>query len=192
MRKYLMILAATIVFVGSASAQGVALKNNLLYDATLTPNLSVEVGIGKKWSVDLGYGIHPFNKGREVNWRHWLVQPELRYWSCERFSGLFFGAHLHGGEVNMSGMSIPFILQPHSDMSASRYEAIFYGAGLSIGYQWMLSRRLNLELSLGGGYARAHYDKYYCGECGLPKGKDVADYLGITKATFSLVWLIAL
>ena len=39
--------------VGSAQAQQVALKTNLLYDATTTPNIGVEMGIGKKQSVQL-------------------------------------------------------------------------------------------------------------------------------------------
>lgn len=35
-----------------------------------------------------------------------LVQPELRYWLCERFNGSFFGLHGHYADVNMSNLDI--------------------------------------------------------------------------------------
>lgn len=192
MKKILTICVAVLAFSLCASAQRLALKNNFLYDATLTPNLSAELALGRKVTVDVGYGYNPFRKGQEVNWRHWLVQPEARYWTCESFNGFFVGLHGHGGEFNLSGMNIPFILQPHDGMQNNRYEGYFYGGGISVGWQWMLTKRLNLEASVGGGYARAHYNKFDCGECGRLRGNGTADYLGITKATLSLVWLIAL
>jgi len=36
------------------------------------------------------------------------VQPELRYWLCEKFNGHFFGVHLHGGIFNVGALSLPF------------------------------------------------------------------------------------
>ena len=40
------------VFDNYVSAQ-VAIKNNLLYDATTTPNLGIEVGVARRSSVQL-------------------------------------------------------------------------------------------------------------------------------------------
>ncbi|MDE6177021.1 MAG: DUF3575 domain-containing protein, partial [Paramuribaculum sp.] len=37
----------------SVSAQDVAVKTNLLYDATATVNLGAEVGLARQWSFDL-------------------------------------------------------------------------------------------------------------------------------------------
>lgn len=39
-------------------SQKVALKNNLAYDALLTPNLSVEFSLGKKWTLDAQVGMN--------------------------------------------------------------------------------------------------------------------------------------
>ena len=41
-------------------SQKVALKNNLAYDALLTPNLSVEFSLGKKWTLDAQVGMNFF------------------------------------------------------------------------------------------------------------------------------------
>lgn len=35
-------------------------KNNLVYDALLTPNLSVEFSLGKKWTLDTQIGMNFF------------------------------------------------------------------------------------------------------------------------------------
>lgn len=48
-RKY---IATGILMVGAmlpAAAQRVAVKTNLLYDATTTPNLGLEVALGRKY-----------------------------------------------------------------------------------------------------------------------------------------------
>ena len=72
-----------------------------------------------------------------------------------------------------------------------RFEGYFYGAGLSYGYQWLLSKRWSLELNLGAGYAHISYDKFdgpqYCG-LKLDEGKE--NYWGITKAAISFIYFI--
>jgi hypothetical protein len=127
-------LLVLLVFVGTKiCAQEQALKTNLLYDLTTTINLGYEVALGKKMTLDiwanynpwvLGYkwvgiegtenyfnsetGKNPFVERREKKLKHWMVQPEIRWWLCEKFNGHFFGAHLHGGQFNVGAMSLPF------------------------------------------------------------------------------------
>ena len=43
---------------------------------------------------------------------------------------------------------------------------------------------------LGLGYVRAHYDRYDCPRCGEWKGKGDKNYLGVTKAAISLIYVI--
>ena len=54
------------VFDNYVSAQ-VAIKNNLLYDATTTPNLGIEVGVARRSSVQLVYGLNPWKFQSETN-----------------------------------------------------------------------------------------------------------------------------
>lgn len=80
-----------LLFSLQAFSQKVVLKNNLVYDALLTPNLSVELSLGKKWTLDTQVGMNFFFYESDATaggyktrkWSHWLVQPEIRYWTCE-------------------------------------------------------------------------------------------------------------
>lgn len=74
------------------------LKNNLLYDAVLTPNITAEWPIGRRWTMAVTGGFNPFwhhaaeknhgpfHRGKasaaddRTQWRHLLVMPELRWW----------------------------------------------------------------------------------------------------------------
>ena len=49
------------LFVGiSLSAQDMAVKTNLLYDATTTFNLGAEFRLAPKWTLDLSANYNPF------------------------------------------------------------------------------------------------------------------------------------
>ena len=64
-------------------------------------NLGLEIGLAKKWSLDLSGNYNPWKFNDEIRMRHWGVQPELRYWLCERFIGHFIGLHGHYAKYNV-------------------------------------------------------------------------------------------
>ena len=78
-----------LLFSLQSFSQKVVLKNNLVYDALLTPNLSVELSLGKKWTLDTQVGMNFFfyesyataGGYKTRKWSHWLGQPEIRYWT---------------------------------------------------------------------------------------------------------------
>lgn len=190
-KGFLMTILATSVFLGAA-AQEVGLKTNLLYGAyTLTPNLGVEIGLGKHSTIDIGGGYNPWNRvsADDENKKlvHWLGSVEYRYWLCEKFNGHFFGVHALGSQYNISKHELPLLLGSGSEQY--RYEGWAAGAGLSYGYQFVLGKHWNAEASIGLGYARLQYDKYECKKCGVKTGEFVRNYFGPTKATLSVIYL---
>lgn len=92
----------------SLSAQNVAVKTNLLYDATTTFNLGAEIGLSPRWTLDLSANYNPFSFSDNKKWKHWMAQPEARYWFCERFNGHFMGLHLLGGTIQRGGREAAF------------------------------------------------------------------------------------
>ena len=166
----------------------VALKTNLLYDATTTLNLGVEFALSRKWTLDIPLNYNPWDFGDETRFRHWGVQPEARYWFCERFDGWFVGAHAHYAKFNIGGL--PKWTQASKNMQKNRYQGDLYGAGVSVGYSWILKNRWSMEATLGLGYARINADKYPCTTCGTAVDQGGKNYFGPTKIGLSLIYVI--
>lgn len=168
----ILILLLTPVF---AFTQEIAVKSNVAYWATTTLNAGVEMGIAPKMSIDLTGTYNPFTFRDNKKIRHWMVQPELRYWTCQRFAGHFFGVHGHYGQYN-------------GGLKTYRYQGWLAGAGVSYGYQWIIGKRWNLEAEIGVGYAYLKYDKYLRQKCEKFIEKDHRNYIGPTKLSISFMY----
>lgn len=143
------ILCVCAFSIPAIAQDGFAVKTNLLCGGvTLTPNLGVEFGLGRKTSLELFGSYNAWNvDGSGTHHKklaHWLVQPAFRYWFCERFSGHFIGAHALYTEYNIGGHNIPLPFNPNL-RKEFRYQGNAVGVGFSYGYDWVLSRRFNLE-----------------------------------------------
>lgn len=180
MWKTLFLIGLGMAWSFAVCGQNTAVKTNLLYDATSTLNLGVEWGLAPKWTLDISASYNPWEFGGNRKMKHWLVQPEARYWLCEKFSGHFFGVHLHGGQYNWGNM---FSLK-------KRYQGWFTGGGISYGHQWILNNRWSLEATIGLGYAYLNYDRYPCTSCGKKISSGHKNYLGPTKAGITLIYMI--
>ncbi len=174
---------------GTIHAQDIAVKTNLLYWASSTPNLGVEFGLNPHATLQLVGGYNPWTLNKDTNRKikHWLVMPEFRYWLCERFNGHFFGIHSGYAYYNVGGVRIPFRDKFTKD---HRYQGWATGAGISYGYSWVLGRRWNIEASVGLGYIYTDYDKYECATCGDYKSSNDKHYFGPTKAAVSLIYIL--
>ena len=174
---------------GSGCRPAWAVKTNLLYDATSALNLGVEFGLGRRWTLDVSGNYNPWTFSENRKMKHWLVQPEVRWWSCTRFSGHFVGLHAHGGGYNWGGM-LPWGIRPGGEIRSHRYQGWLAGAGVSYGYHWVLGNRWGLEATVGVGYAYLDYDKYPCAKCGRKVGSASEHYFGPTKAGITLIFMI--
>ena len=191
MRKLLFLLLGLSAFIGKTDAQEVGLKTNLLYLASASPNLGVEIGLGQRTTLEISAGFNPFTFSHDRKWKHWLVQPEARYWFCNSFSGHFLGFHAHGGQYNVGNLDngINFLGSDLSKLSDSRYEGWFAGAGIAYGYTWILNKHWNFELEIGIGYAYTKFDRYPCAQCGEKLDSGDHHYFGPTKAAVNLVYV---
>lgn len=174
---------------GVISAQTLAIKNNLAADGFLSPNIALELKLASRVTLEVNSHYYPFSSSQSTErGKYWLVQPELRLWRCEPFSGHFWGVHFMVGEYNIGDKSLPFGL--YRGTKDARYEGSILGAGFSYGYQWVLSPRWGIEAEIGGGYVRAKYERYRCIHCGEKTGEGNKHYLGPTKVALSVVYLL--
>lgn len=190
--RLLIVSICLVVASLTASAQNVVVKTNLLYDITATANLGIEFKVAPKWTVDISGNLNAWTFSDNKKWKHWVLQPEARYWLCERFNGHFVGAHLVGGIYNMGNWNtgFTFLGTDFGQLKEHRYEGWLVGAGIAYGYHWMLGRHWSVEAEIGIGYVYTQADKYECPRCGeqLENNKP-HHYVGPTKAAVNLIYV---
>lgn len=195
-----LIFAGLITILATFASQAqLAVKTNLLYDATTTPNIGAELRLGKKSTVNLVYGLNPWTFTSDSHGnrkaKHWVLMPEYRWWPCSPFNGHFFGVHAFGGEMNAQNVALPipgaFFSGENITKSVRdhRFQGSFAGVGLTYGYQWILAKHWNLEAEVGVGYGHVWYDKFLCGECGKKEFSGQTNYAGLTKLGISILYL---
>ncbi len=185
-KEVILVLICLLLAVNKTSGQ-IAVKSNILGDAVVIPNIGVEVGISPKFTIDVPFYYNPWKYSDTKQYKLMLVQPEVRYWLCDKFNGHFFGINGMIGVYNVMGIKPPFALW--KDMKDYRYKGEFYGGGISYGYQFVLGHHWNIEANIGVGYAYVKYKKYPCENCGEMIEKSHKNYFGPTKAAISLVYL---
>lgn len=168
----------------------VAIKTNLLMDAALNVNAGVEVGLAPHWSLDLSgqYNGWAVNDHR---WKNWVVQPEARYWFCDRFAKSFLALHALGGGFNWGNLDMPysFLGSNFRNLKDHRYQGWGAGAGIGYGYDWVINKHWNIEAEIGVGWIYLKYDEFECQDCGKKIGNGHHNYFGPTKVAINLEYL---
>lgn len=185
--KRTIFLFLTIFYTGCLFAQNIAIKNNLLYDITATPNIGVELGLSKHLSLDVSAGYNPWSFNDDKSLKHWQVQPELRYWLFERFDAHYFGLHAQYMDYDFQGFDLPWGMKKEQG-----YDGTSWGAGISYGYHLYLTPRWGMEFTLGGGYSKFKYTKYELNKNGerVDAGEYKRNYYGFTKLGISIIYII--
>lgn len=195
----LCMVLVSVLATNEANAQKFALKTNLIYDATATVNLGFEVPMHRNWSFDLAGNYNGWKFSDNKQWKHWLAQPEFRYWFCDKMMGHFIGFHALGGQYNIGNVADKFWQfgtggflkdERFTDLADYRYEGWMAGAGIAYGYSWVLGKHWNLEFEIGVGYVYSRYDKFKCEKCGEKVESDKEHhYVGPTKTALNLVYV---
>jgi long-subunit fatty acid transport protein len=167
-------------------SQQIAIKNNLVYDATGTVNIGGEYAVNKNLSVNLSANYNGWMLKKPHAWKHYLVQPEFRYWLRESFNEHYVGAHVMYVGFDVERMSLPFFGFTRRFLYTN---GTAYGGGVSYGYHLYLTPRLNLEFSFGVGFLKLTYDKALYSS---PAAHDrlTRNYIGPTQIGLSVVYII--
>lgn len=180
-----------LMFTSVLSAQKAMVKTNAVYWAGLTPNIGVELPLSNKLTTDWHFLYNPWTFSDNKKMKLMAVQPELRYWFCEKFNGHFLGTHLVGGIYNIGNIDADFKLfgTDFGSLKDYRYEGWMAGIGIGYGYQWLLSRHWSFEAEIGIGYIYTRADKFRCANCGKKmEDNEPHHYLGPTKAALSIIY----
>lgn len=135
-----------------------AASTNLLYDLAITPNIALELPVGKHFSVLLDYTF-PWWVTRDNRhaWEMLKLDGGLRFWPGKKdkndrmdvltglFAGLDFGAGYYDIEPSHKG-----------------YQGELQTVGVELGYAWRLGEKWRLDAFGALGWMGTHY-RYYEG-----------------------------
>ncbi len=186
--RFVIFLMLVFLCVHRGEAQKTVMKTNLFYWSSGTFNIAAEHAYNPNQSIELQVAYNPWTINNTKRAKHYLIRPEWRWWTCDKYNGLFLGLNLQGGEFHFSNLHMPFGLFP--SLRNHRYEGYFWGGGVSVGYQWIINSRWGIESSLGLGYNRFQYDEYTCDACSPVIRSGLYNYLGLTRLSLSIVYYI--
>ena len=162
-----------------------ALKSNLLYDALLVPNLSLEASIGSGWTLGASGMLAWWSKdAKHRYWRIYGGDLEIRKY----FGTLSKSKPLQGHHLGIYGDFLTYDFE----FGAKGYQSkATYAAGIKYGYSHPIANRLNLDFALGIGYLHSNYKTYVPRDgCYVYQETKKQKWLGPTQAEISLVWLL--
>ena len=196
----------TFVGVEKANAQTLALRNNLLYDATLTPNIGAELRIDSAWTAGVNIGLNAWDidKSKNKKWRHFLIAPNIRRYFGHRSDkpassslwGIPADASRHisyleldaiYSHFNVGNTKIPFGL--YKSIQDRRLQGDLFALGGKYGYSWILSRDWRLEAEAGIAIGYAWFKENDCDHCGNYYGKGDRIFL-LPQLGINVVYII--
>lgn len=74
-----------------AYSQKVAIRVNALSAIDGAFGGGISYAIGNKNTVELTGSLRPWKRSEEYVNRYWLLQPEYKYWTCQKYNGFFLG-----------------------------------------------------------------------------------------------------
>lgn len=131
------------------------IKANGLTALVLVPNIGVETTISKHFTfqADVTASFWKSLNGNGAPFQFVTVTPELRYHFKENTKGFYVGGHV-GGSI--------FKLQKWNYWNSDYYQkGMNYFAGVTIGYQREISKKIAFDIFLGGGTQQAFYNGYH-------------------------------
>ena len=189
--NYFKSLFVLLLFVtNSVSAQQLTLSNNLLYDATLTPNLGADIRLDSIWTVGAIVGLNAWDIDKDKNkkWRHLLIEPNVRRWlNRSPFNKSYLEGDLIYSHFNVGNTTIPFSL--YDAVKEKRLQGDLFALGGKFGYSWILARTWRVEAEAGLAIGYAWFKEYDCPTCGTYLGEGDRIFL-LPQLGINVVYII--
>ena len=184
-------LTLLLAFVtGSSAAQTVALRTNLLYDATLSPNLGLDLRVDTAWTVGLLAGLNAWDIDKESNkkWRHMLFSLRARRYAKKAlFQKRYFETDLIYSHFNVGNIKFPFGL--YKSVQDRRLQGDLVALGGKYGYSWIMARDWRIEAEAGVAVGYAWFKEYDCPHCGTFLGNGDRIFL-LPQLGINVVYII--
>lgn len=163
----------------SPSLRGLSLRSNAIPWIVLTPSLGLEYRPTNSFSVLVNGAYAHWTWDKSMRRHHlWQIAPQVRYY-VGVMKDSYIGLEGQVGEYNLK----------HSMIGR---QGNFMGGGVSLGHQFVNSKRLLIDLGISLGYLRfkdaEKYERINNVNTRMSKGSH--NYWGLTGASVTFVWKI--
>ena len=163
-------------------------------DAALVSNIGAEFYLGKGWSVGANWMYAWWNSNKRHNyWRIYGGELDIRKYFGRRAQT----KPLTGHHLGIYGQAFTYDFETgHKGYIGGKpggtlWDKLNYAIGVEYGYSLPISRRLNLDFTLGVGYWGGEYHEYIPSDGHYVwQSTKQRHWFGPTKAEVSLIWLI--
>lgn len=159
MKRLLLFFACLCCSWSAIQAQEFAISSNVVDYADFgTLNIGAEYGLAQHWSVAAIMKYNPFsfkNGGEEMRRRQRTIAAGAKYWPWHVFSGWWVLPQVRYQEYNTGGLKTPVTT-----------EGDRFGGGVSVGYTYMVSPHINIDVGAGVWAGYGSYTNYACPTCG--------------------------
>ena len=187
--RALVVGLSVLMFNASVRAQQFSVGNNLVYSATLTPNLSLETRLDSSWTMGLSVGYRPWptDDNAKRKYRHLSLDLYARKWTAGTpWRGWYYGFDALWVHYNMSNIKLHYFGM-FGDARHHRIQGNLIGAGSFGGYAFDLGSGFGIDLQAGADLSWTHYSVYDDVHCGLPTARRNRSYL-IPKVAVNVSW----
>lgn len=146
-KRGIILVSIMVLLPLSGYSQKIAVKTNALEWATISPNISAEFVVSHNMSLDLSASFNEWVPFTNAKFDHLRIQPELRYWFQRPMAQHFLGFTLLYIDYDMMNKSVC-------------HDGQAIGGGFTYGYDFVLTKRWNLELTAGIGAIYRFERKY--------------------------------
>ena len=145
-------LFTTLLFLSFNTKAQTAIKGNMATALVAIPNFAIEFQHKEKTSfqIETTASFWESIKGSPVQFM--LLFGEYRYYTKTYGDGFFAGVNVGGSSFNVRKWNYV-----DTDLIQRGFGLM---AGLTVGYQYVINDKFNIEVSLGGGYHEGFYKGY--------------------------------
>ena len=146
------LFTAVFYFLVCTSYSQTSIKFNAATALVGVPNIGFETNLSKKFTFQFDATASFWKSVNNAPMKFFILIPEVRYYTKEAGKGFFVGAHIGGASYEFQKWN--YI---NSDNYQKGYSILY---GITLGYQFIVSPKLNLEIFAGGGYNQGYYKGY--------------------------------
>lgn len=142
------------LFLFTVAVQGQTfVKANMATALILVPNIGIETAISNKFTLQVDVTASFWKSVNNAPFQFVILTPEIRYHFKENANGFYVGGNVAGSAYK---------IQKWNYANSNYYQKGFsYFMGATIGFQKEITKRMAIDMFLGGGNEQGFYKGYY-------------------------------